>query len=582
VGVTNNAGPNASATELTSVRDELSRQLDDMTRLHALSTTLSTGLEIQPICEEILRAVTELDRAPMASLRLFDPGRNELQMVASIGISEEFCSTHRDAPLDAGASSVAVRESRTVIAEDLQRDLPESAAPEFVKVHGIRAVCSTPIIARSGCVLGAISSYWREPHRPSERQVRLVQLYANHAGNVIETVQLYQQAQQANRLKDEFLATVSHELRTPLNAIFGWVHLLRRGKLDAAKAERALNIIERNARLQTQLIDDLLDVSRIVTGKLRLNLAPVELSGVVAAALEGVRPAAQAKNIRMDQVLDSAVPPVMGDAGRLHQIIWNLLSNAVKFTPIDGKVEIALRQTAQGVFLSVSDTGQGIPPDFLPYVFDRFRQADGTRSRSHGGLGLGLSIVRNLVELHGGKVTVQSDGLDKGATFTIAFPSSTTALEARGAAQAAESGRMRNLSIDSGALNDVRVLIVDDSSDERETLQVLLSHYGAQVRVAGSAAEALSELARCAPNVLVSDIEMPGEDGYALIAQVRRRTPDEGGRTPAIALTAYTRLEDRMSALKAGYQLHVPKPVEPAELVTAVASLAGRLNKLAS
>jgi signal transduction histidine kinase len=391
------------------------------------------------------------------------------------------------------------------------------------------------------------------------------------------------QAEEANRIKDEFLATLSHELRTPLNAILGWAQVLRLGKVDAPTTERALEAVERNARAQAQLISDLLDVSRIITGKLRLELRPVELSRILEAALDSVRPAADAKEIQLRVIPgapDRVVAPFMGDPDRLQQVFWNLLSNAIKFTPQGGTVEMRLRHTPDSsppmAELSVSDTGPGIQPDFLPYVFDRFRQAESTTTRHHGGLGLGLSIVRHLVELHGGTVAVDSAGEGQGATFTVRLParlsSETDGIERR----SGEPGPCRDLATNRELLAGLHVLVVDDEADTRDMVSAILASQGASVEVAASAAEALAMLARSRPHILVSDVEMPGQDGYELIRQVRRLGPEEGGKTPAAALTAYARPEDRMRALMAGFQIHVPKPVQPAELVAVVASLAGR------
>lgn len=391
---------------------------------------------------------------------------------------------------------------------------------------------------------------------------------------LIREQELRHQAEDANRMKDEFLATLSHELRTPLNAMLGWAQVLRLGKVDEAAAARALETIERNARVQAQLIADLLDVSRIITGKLRLDVQAVELPSIIEAALDSVRPAADAKGIGLDVRLDPLTSPVMGDADRLQQVIWNLLSNAIKFTPQDGQVQVRLRLDGGSAEVQVSDTGAGIRPDFLPYVFDRFRQAESTITRSHGGLGLGLSIVRHLVELHGGSVAVQSEGEGKGAVFAVRLPVRPSISE----------GGIVTERVDAAArvwdnpllLGSVRVLIVEDEEDTRELLIASLQQCGAEVTAAASVAEALASLDRELPDVLVSDLAMPEEDGYSLIRKVRARDPEAGGRIPAAALTAYARAEDRVRALASGFQRHLPKPVDPADLISMVASLAGR------
>jgi signal transduction histidine kinase len=386
------------------------------------------------------------------------------------------------------------------------------------------------------------------------------------------------QAEEANRLKDEFLATLSHELRTPLNAILGWSQMLRAGRLDAATTARALETIERNARSQAQLIADILDVSRIITGKLRLQLGPVELPRIVETVLDSVRPAADAKSIRLTVGLEPLSALVLGDADRLQQVIWNLLSNAIKFTPRDGHVHVELRQPDSGnVELRVSDTGVGIRPDFLPYVFDRFRQAESTTTRTHGGLGLGLSIVRHLVEQHGGTVQVESPGEGQGAAFLVRLPVRPAA-EAAAAADQRPGEEEREEPRSLPPLDGVHVLVMDDEPDTRDLVETVLSHSGAQVTAVPSTAEALEALDRLRPDVLISDIGVPGEDGYSLMRKVRAREPERGGQMPALALTAYARTEDRVQALAAGFQMHVAKPVDPTELVAAVASLAGRKN----
>jgi PAS domain S-box-containing protein len=376
-------------------------------------------------------------------------------------------------------------------------------------------------------------------------------------------------AETANRIKDEFLATLSHELRTPLNAILGWAQLLRMNGTPREDFEHGLETIERNAKVQAQLVEDLLDLSRIISGKLRLEMKPLDLPAVMDAALDSVRPAATAKSIRLIPVLDAHAGPVLGDAGRLQQVVWNLLSNAIKFTPEGGRVDLLLQRADGHAEIVVSDTGQGIDPEFLPHVFDRLRQADSSTTRRHGGLGLGLAIVRHLVESHGGTVRAESRGEGKGATFTASLPILTPAASASprapvvsGSAQRADGG---------AALSGVRVLVVDDDPDALDLVSRVLKQSGADVRTAGSAAEALRAMSAYRPHVLLSDIAMPGEDGYDLIRQVRSA---QGQTPPAVALTAFARREDRLRALQAGFQSHVSKPVEPAELVAVVATLA--------
>jgi len=390
---------------------------------------------------------------------------------------------------------------------------------------------------------------------------------------------LYRQAEESGRLKEEFLATISHELRTPLNAILGWARMLRSGQLSDDNAAKALDTIERNARAQAQLIDDLLDVSRIVTGKLRMDVRPTDPNSFIDAAVEAVRPAAEAKGVRIQKIVDTGAVSVTGDPVRLQQVVWNLVSNAIKFTPRNGRVQIRLERVDSHVEIVVNDTGQGIEADFLPHVFDRFRQADQRTSRQHGGMGLGLAIVRHLVELHGGSVDARSPGEGQGSTFTVLLPITPVyQVDLNGERVHPAARDLLPTTECADRLDGLRVLIVDDESDTRELLKQGLEFCGAIVTLAASATEALEELNKTKLDVLISDIGMPGEDGYDLIKQVRMLPLESGGRIPAIALTAYTRVEDRLHALRSGYHMHVPKPVELAELVAVAASLVRRLT----
>jgi PAS domain S-box-containing protein len=402
-----------------------------------------------------------------------------------------------------------------------------------------------------------------------------------HGVDITEQVESRRQAESANRLKDEFLATLSHELRTPLNAILGWSQILQNRNLGENDTQKALTTIERNARSQSQLIDDVLDVSRIVTGKLRLNVRAVDLPGVITAAVDAARPGAEAKNIRLQTLLDPDAGPISGDPDRLQQVVWNLLSNAMKFTPKNGRVQVRLERVNSHVEIVVSDTGKGIEPEFLPYVFDRFRQSDGSMTRRHGGLGLGLAIVRQLVELHGGTVSVSSAGEGSGATFTVSLPilpmRQESVSETPRVHPTAESGASLDCPPE---LSGLRVLLVDDEADSRDLLNLILYSCGADVVLATSAIEALETIRNEKFDVIISDIGMPDEDGFSLIKKIRELSNEEGGDVPAIALTAYARAEDRVKALRSGFQMHVAKPVEPAELVAIVANLAGRMRNL--
>jgi len=378
-------------------------------------------------------------------------------------------------------------------------------------------------------------------------------------------------AEVANRVKDEFLATLSHELRTPLNAMLGWVQLLRTRELGPETTTRALETIERNAKFQKQLIEDLLDISRIIRGKFHLEMRPCNLVPVIEAALDTIRPAAQSKSIELESGFAS-LDPVLGDPDRLQQVVWNLLSNAVKFTPPGGRVAVRLERVGSLAQIQVSDSGKGISAEFLPYVFERFLQADSTSTRSYGGLGLGLAIVRYLVELHGGTVQAASPGEGQGATFTVSLPLIVRDQSERDTPALSNCKRE---AVPYSALSGLRVLVVDDEADTLELLSTVFEQSGAKVTAVVSASEAMAALDQGQPDVLVSDIGMPGEDGYTLIQKVRARSPDQGGQTPAVALTAYARAEDCRRALAAGFQVHVAKPVNPDELVATVAKLTG-------
>jgi signal transduction histidine kinase/ActR/RegA family two-component response regulator len=446
----------------------------------------------------------------------------------------------------------------------------ESSGSRLVREAGLASIMTVPLRVR-GRTLGALTFATAESgRRYGPDDLAVAEELARRAGLAVETARLYREAQAANRLKDEFLAIVSHELRTPLNAIMGWASLLRTGRLDPVRSAQALDTIERNVRTQAQIVADLLDVSRIITGKLALDVQLVDLVPVVEAALDVLRPAAAGKQIALDARLEP-VGPVSGDPQRLQQVVWNLLSNSVKFTPPGGRVEVVLARVGQAARIHVRDTGQGIPADFLPHVFDRFRQADASTTRRHGGLGLGLAIVRHLVELHGGHVEAASDGPDRGATFTVTLPLRPLQMplqlpraDADPELDAAELAVLRGL----------HVLVVDDEPDTREVAAAVLERCGCRVSLADGAAPALALFDRDRPDVLLVDLAMPGEDGYSLLRRVRGRPPGEGGQVPAAALTAHASTEDRARALAAGFQMHLAKPVTAGTLAWATARLA--------
>jgi PAS domain S-box-containing protein len=430
--------------------------------------------------------------------------------------------------------------------------------------HLLRAVPETD---ESGLVTGWIATATdiEEHKRSQEARGRLL----------AREKEAREEAQAANRMKDEFLATVSHELRTPLTAMLGWARIIKSGQLPPAKLAHGLDVIERNGRAQAGIIDDILDVSRIITGKLRLEIDAVDLAVVVQAAMDTVRPAADAKSIHIELNVDPSIRRFSGDQDRLQQVVWNLLSNAIKFTPKGGRVEVVSAYVDSHVEISVTDTGQGISADFLPHVFDRFRQADGTSTRRHGGLGLGLAIVRHLVELHGGTVHVESDGESRGTRFTVSLPVTQGQLPAR-ATRADTVPPPAFADGDKRVLAGLLVLAVDDELDARELIATVLENAGARVVAVATAEEALLAISNDCPDVLLSDIGMPPIDGYSLIRKIRDLPADQGGRIPAAALTAYSRAEDARRAFEAGFERHVPKPVEPDVLVAQVAALAGR------
>jgi PAS domain S-box-containing protein len=479
-----------------------------------------------------------------------------------------------------------------------QLDLQHSKSPDELQV---RSYLAAPVRSRMGEVIGGLLFGHPEAGVFTEATERLVAGLASQAGVAIDNARLYEnlktaaeerehllqaersarsEAERLNLLKDEFLATLSHELRTPLNAILGWSQLLGRGDASEEDLQEGLETIERNARAQTQLIEDLLDMSRIVSGRIRLDVQPTDLASVLELAIDSVRPSADAKQITLRKVLDPRVGQVAGDPTRLQQVFWNLLSNAIKFTPRDGEIDVVLERVNSHAEITFRDTGIGIPPEFLANVFDRFRQADSSTTRRYGGLGLGLSIVKNLVELHGGHIEVFSEGKDKGSTFTISMP----LMPVRERADRRHPTSMGDTPIEWGEvlLSGTKVLVVDDEPDARQLITRVLTHYEATVESAGDAEAAIELVKRWGPDVIVSDIGMPGTDGYEFIRRVRALSPNQGARVPAIALTAFARSEDRTQAMLAGYQLHVAKPIQPQELAASIASLLHRVDPVSS
>jgi PAS domain S-box-containing protein len=463
-----------------------------------------------------------------------------------------------------------VFETKTGLSDEAAYTSPKGA-------DGFYEYIFSPVVAADGSVEMVVGST-RDVTLRKRTEAQLLAVAEERQKLLTRERQARAEAERAGRMKDEFLATLSHELRTPLNAILGWSQLLKAGGREGADFEQGMEVIDRNARIQTQIIEDLLDMSRIISGKVRLDVQRIDLPPVVQAAVDALKPTADAKGVRMHVVLDPRAGPVSGDPNRLQQIFWNLLSNAVKFTARGGRVQVLLERVNSHLELSVIDTGEGIAPEFLPFVFDRFRQSDASTTRRHGGLGLGLAIVKQLVELHGGSIGAKSPGEGLGSTFTVSLPMTVIHPEpaepverrhpeAKGAAIPAEA---------CADIAGLKILVVDDEPDARALMKRLLESCNAEVIVAASAQEAVDRLRAERPDVIASDIGMPGEDGYSLIRRIRALPADQGGETPAMALTAFARGEDRVKALMAGFRYHVAKPVDPRELITLVASLAGR------
>jgi len=478
--------------------------------------------------------------------------------------------------------SHVVRTGRPALLKLVTDDMIVAAARgdaeriRLVRLLGLTSVIAVPLTAH-GRTFGVLTLVTAESGRTyADDDFQFAQDVAFRAALAVDNARAYDTVQLANRLKDEFLATLSHELRTPLNAILGYARLVQSGAMTPERQARAVGTIQRNATALTQIIEDILDVSRIVAGKVRLNIQAIDLPVIVKEAIEALLPAADAKQMRVQTVLDPRAAPVSGDPDRLQQIVWNLVANAVKFTPKNGVVQVRLERVNSHVELTVSDTGIGISPDFLPHIFERFRQGDAGPSREHGGLGLGLAIVRHLVELHGGTVHASSGGKDRGATFQVRLPIMIvhpTTVEDRRVHPTTGTPGFRT---DLPRLNDLRVLAVDDDADARGLITEILETAGARVTTVDSAAQAIEMFERVRPDVLIADIGLAGSDGFELIVRVRQ-SPDTAIRgVPAAALTAYARAEDRVKALKSGFDMHLAKPIDPAELVVAVSALSKR------
>jgi len=544
-----------------------------------VARAINAALDINAILPLVADAARSLTGADTASIALREAGGDALVFRHHSGQRYRGYDDVRIAPT-AGLSGRVVSSARAARSDDVRADPAiDRAAREVLDAEGLVSLLIAPI-AFGGRVEGLLYVGNRRPVPFGAQDESLVQRLADQAATALRNVNLFAAeqtaraaAEAANRMKDDFLATVSHELRTPLTAMLGWIWWLRRGPADASVQGRALETVERNARAQAQLVEDLLDVSRIVTGKLRLAVRPADLRDVIDAAIDSVRTAADGKGVRLETRLPAHAITVAVDPDRLQQVVWNLLSNAIKFTPEGGQVDVTLESSPGEARIVVADTGSGISPAFLPYVFDRFRQAEASSTRAYGGLGLGLAIVRHLVELHGGTVRAASAGEGQGTTFTVTLPTRAGRRTMSDDAVARLRGARRTARPRSPALEGVRVLLVEDDPDARELIMAVLSQHGARVTAVDSAGAARGAFARGVPDILISDIGMRGEDGYTLIREVRRR-PDASRVVPAVALTAYAGDEDRRRALHEGYDVHVAKPVDPDELVAVLADLA--------
>ncbi|NEQ20239.1 MAG: GAF domain-containing protein [Microcoleus sp. SIO2G3] len=556
-------------------RQQAEQTADRTARLQAVTAALSESLTPTQVAEVIVeQSIAVLDAASAMVVIVSESG-TELEIVHHVGYQQNITQEWRRFPITTAVPlAEAVRTGEPIWEESTQERIARypHLAQNYAELN-YAAWISLPLMVE-GRAVGGISLNFVEFSPLSEDERAFMLALAQQCAQAIARSQLYEaeqraraDAEAANRIKDEFLAVLSHELRSPLNPILGWTRLLRTRKFDEQATNRALETIERNATLQTKLIEDLLDVSRILRGKMVLNVSPVNLATTIESALETVQLAAEAKGIEIKTSLAPNVGLVLGDAARLQQVVWNLLSNAVKFTPSGGRVEVHVEQDAWCTQICVSDTGKGINPEFLPYVFERFRQEDGRTTRNFGGLGLGLAIVRHLVELHGGTVQAESRGEGQGATFRVKLPLTRIGKEPDFESES---------QVTTVNLNQLRILVVDDEVDVQELLVAILSEYGAQVSVAASAAAALTLLDQFKPDVLISDIGMPVVDGYMLMRQVRQLPPQQGGLIQAIALTAYAGELNQQQALDAGFQRHVTKPIEPDELVKTIAVLVGR------
>lgn len=590
--------------ELESANAQLGAELETRTesesRLaleHSITRTLAYASSLATAAPEILRSFCEHMGARFAAFWILNPAGTELncEYIETAGDEKPF------ARLREITRSHDFRRGRGLPGHVWEVNTPVSLAQtyrgrkfpraKFAQAAGLDHAVAFPIKIADE-FYGVIEFFTRTDVPSDASLLNMLEAIGSEIGQFVQRKRvegereslllreksLRQQAERASRLKDEFLATVSHELRTPLNSILGWGQILNTGKLNDEERRMALETIYRNAKSQSQLIDDLLDTSRLITGNLHLNLSPTSVTSTIQAAIDVVRPAAVAKSITIETEFTSDVEKITCDTQRLQQMVWNLLTNAVKFTPERGTITVRYERVENNVRILVSDTGHGIAPEFLPLVFDRFRQADSSSTRAHHGLGLGLAIVRHLAELHGGDVSVESEGLGSGSVFTITLPVSLAVISEGNAIQKQTNGHRQYQAV-GRQLNGLRVSIVDDDADACNLLRFSLEMSGAEVKTSSSVAEAMVSLSEWRPDILLTDINMPGEDGYSLIRKVRSLQPEQGADIPAIALTAMARPEDTETALAAGFQLHLPKPVDIEELTESIYGLASKNDR---
>ncbi|HEY1044255.1 MAG TPA: ATP-binding protein [Telluria sp.] len=591
-------GTNTDVDQVKRVQQALRDESNVLELLNSTGAALASHRDLRSLLQTVTDAATDISGARMGAFFYHGAGTLDMFVVSGVDANEFDNFGHPRATPLFGPS---LRGDAIVRVDDVLQDPrygqnpPNNGLP--ARHPPVRSYLAVPVRSRSGEVLGSMFFGHPEPGIFSARSERILSGIAAQAAVAIDNTRLYEAAQRAaeernmmlenerllraeaeraSQMKDEFLATLSHELRTPLSSILGWAQVLRRGSRGPEDLAKGLQTIERNARAQAQLIEDLLDMSRITSGKVMLDMQTVAAPQFVDAAVETVRPALEARNIRLEKHYEPGAGLIAGDPARLQQVIWNLLSNAIKFTPGDGKVTITIRQAGGHVEIEVRDTGAGIGPEFLPHVFERFRQGDASTTRHHGGLGLGLSIVKHLIEQHGGTVRAESAGEGQGAAFTISLPlAKPHAMAARPDRTPAFARPARAPEMTLRDLSGVHVLVVDDEQDARELIKRILSECHAEVTMAVDAAEALAAIESKRPDLLISDLGMPGVDGFELLARVRALGPERGGDLPALALTAFARSEDRMRALDAGFMAHISKPVEPTELIAAVEALVG-------